>query len=159
GRDRLHELLETPLALRLELPVEGVLQDQPGGEGADDRREPDPGGGPREEEAEREARREENAARPQPRGAVEDRGREPRAEPERRPEEDGRLREGREERPPRDAPARVRRGDDPGDGGEDDQPLHVVDDGRAEDDARLGGVEAAEVLEDARRDPDAGRAE
>ncbi len=45
------------------------------------------------------------------------------------------------------------------DDGEDDEAEHVVDDGGAEDDPGLGGVDTAQILEDAGRDADAGGGE
>ena len=46
-------------------------------------------------------------------------------------------------------------GDDARDDGEDDQPEHVVDDGRAKDDLRLGDVKRFQILEHTGRDSDA----
>ena len=46
-------------------------------------------------------------------------------------------------------------GDDPGDDGQDDQPLHVVDDRGAEDDPGFVGVRPPEILHHARGDADA----
>ena len=136
------------------LPV-GVQQ-QSGGERADDAGQADPFGGEGQREADRQAEHHEHLAPARPSREPDDRAREPVPEPHRDPEEgEGLENDPRDREPGEPRPARPGRRHEAGDHRQHHEPQDVVQDGRAENHLPLPAVQGAQVLQDPGRDADA----
>ena len=157
--DRLDELIQRALSAVGELSGVDLLQHQAGGEGAHDRGQADLVGQPGEDEAEGEADRDQDAARTQPGGEAEQARRQQHAGRDGAHHEDDGLRHRHADLDAGQSLALVGRGGDGGDDGQHQQAEHVVDHRGAEHDAGFRRLDLAQILEDARGDPDAGGAE
>ena len=140
---------------RLDLVLDLVLRlclgdDQPGHEGADDRREADQGGQDREREHHQEDGHDRRVGKERPGEHLAAHAARPAGDGEPEDHEPDRADDQAERGQPEVALGRPR--DDP----DEDERENVVDDGRPDDDPAETPVEDAEVGEDAARDPDAG---
>ena len=152
-------VLQRVVAAVEEVLVVDLVQDQAGGEGADDGGEADLVRRPGEDEEEDEGGGEEHPLDAQPAGQPEHARRQPAAYEDGAAEEDHRLDDDHQDVHGGELAAGVGGADDAGDDGQDDQAEDVVDDRRAEDDLRLPGGDLPQVGQHPGGDADAGGAE